>query len=137
MNKYEKLRNIWITLRKNKDKSEEDIILQKVIGLIIDKVSKLAKVDKSEDLNKYLDQAIKGEYKQTLDSFSKGVKCETELNILKDMLPKTLSEEETTGIVTAILARSDKPNIGLIMNELRKTPGIDMKLASGLVKKLL
>jgi len=135
--KYPILRERWIKLRKNKDKSSEDIILQKLLGLIIDKTAKLAKEDKSENLTKYVDKAIKSEYKQQLDSLSKGVKCETEIKLLEDMLPKTLSEEETVNIILDILARNNKPNMGLVMKELRTIPNLDMKLTSNLVKKLL
>ena len=135
--KYPVFRERWIKLRKNKDKSKEDIILQKLLGLIIDKTTKLAKEDKSEDLTKYIDKAIKSEYKQQLDSLNKGVKCEIEIKLLEDMLPKTLSEEETTIIITDILAKGNKSNIGLVMKELKTIPNLDMKLASSLVKKLL
>jgi len=135
--KFAAMRKQWIDLRKDKHKTANEVVLQKLLGLIMDKTSKLAKAAKSDSLANYLDAAIKSEYKQQLDSQSKGINCEAEIKFLKDYLPKTLSEEETTEVVNKIISRYENPNMGMIMKELKLVPDIDMKIASSLVKKLL
>jgi len=135
--KFSAVRKQWIDLRKNKNKTAHEVLLQKLLGLVMDKTAKLAKADKSDSLAMYLDKAIQSEYKQQLDSLSKGVDCETEIKLLKDFLPKTLTREETTEVVNDIISKYKNPNMGLIMKELKNVPDLDMKLASSIVKEIL
>lgn len=136
---YKSIRDEWIHLRKIKkdEKAEVDYIKQAVLGLIVDKIAKLAKADNSEEYDKYTQQAIKSELKQTQDSLKQGVDCQNQIGILEALLPQMLSEEETTKTILAIIARYKKPNVGLIMKDLKSIKNIDMKLASKLVKELL
>jgi len=139
MRDYKDLRDEWIHLRKipGIEKHEVDFIKQAVFGLIIDKIGKLAKKDNSSELDKYVEQAVKSEYKQTIDSLKQGVDCQHQVDILEALLPKTLSEEETSGTIIAIIARYENPNMGLVMKELKSMDNIDMKIASKWVKELL
>lgn len=135
--KYTALREHWINLRKNKNKSSEDIKKQKLIGLIIDKTVKAAKKNKDENIPKYIFEAIKSEYKQQLDSLNSGVDCQFEVNFLKKQLPKKLPKEETKKVIEKLISELDNPNMGMVMKELKKVSGIDMKIAATMVKELL
>ncbi len=139
MRDYNSIRDEWIHLRKiQKNKKHEiDYIKQSILGLIVDKTIKLAKADYSADFDKYLLTAIKSEHKQTLDAVKQGVKDKERLSILESLLPNVLSEEETSDAITAVLSKFEKPNMGLVMKELKKIDSIDMKLASKLVKELI
>jgi len=139
MRDYQSIREEWIQLRKipKQDKLEIDFIKQAVIGLIIDKTTKLAKADSSVDYNKYLLQSIKSEHKQTLEAIKQGVDAQKQLDVLEALLPQSLSEEETTAIILDILTQYEKPNMGLVMKELKKIDNVDMKIASKLVKELI
>jgi len=59
MRSYNDIRDEWIHLRKipKVDKLEIDYIKQAVLWLVIDKADKLAKLDKSDEFDKYIVQA--------------------------------------------------------------------------------
>ena len=139
MKSYKDLRDEWIHLRKIKkvDKLDIDYIKQGVLGLVIDKIDKFAKKANSDNKDEHVQQAIKSELKQTLDAQKGGVQCQHEVDILTALLPQVLTQEETTGIIIAILARYEKPNMGTVMKELKTFEGIDMSIASKLAKELL
>jgi len=139
MRTYKDIREEWIHLRKIKgvDKLEVDYIKQATLGLIIDKVDKILKKEGNGQHDDYLMSAIKSELKQTKDALSQGVDCQIQIDILESLLPQSLSIEETTGTIIAIIARYDNPNMGIIMKELKGINNIDMKIASKLVKELL
>jgi len=142
MRTYNDLREEWVHLRKiPKDKKKDiDFKKQEVLGLVIDKTMKEAKLDKSDEYNNYLLKSIKSEYKQCLDAFDKGVKCRDALNILSALLPQTLSEGDTKKAVIDILNVLDKPNFGLVMKAVKQLDNfnkMDMKLVSKLTKELL
>ena len=139
MRDYKSIRDEWIHLRKIKkeEKEEIDYIKQSVLGLIVDKINKLAKADNSNEYDKYTQQAIKSELKQTRDSLKQGVDCQKQVDILEALLPPMLSEKEMTDIILTIISKYEKPNIGMIMKDLKSIENIDMKIASKLVKELL
>ena len=62
---------------------------------------------------------------------------EYEIAVLARWLPKTLTEEETEMIVEGIVNNKlAEFNMGSIMAEVKKVKGIDMRIASKVVKKL-
>jgi len=139
-NKYQELRENWINLRKNKSKNEDDVVLQKLLGLIIDKTTKMAKEAKSDDFNSFVEKAIKAEYKQQLDSMKQGINNRLELMILEELLPQTLSIKDTSKIVDEVfekISSGTKPNMGLMMKELKTYTNLDMKIVSKLVQEKL
>lgn len=139
MRDYKDIRDEWIHLRKIKsaDKTEVDFVKQATLGLIIDKTDKMLKSAGKGVCDDYIASAIKSEYKQTMDALQQGVECQIQVDILEALMPKTLSEEETSGTIIAIIARYEKPNKGMIMKDLKQVPNINMKLASKMVKELL
>ena len=135
---YEELRKQWIELRKDKKNLNEiQIIQMKLFGLIIDKILKQAKSDQSVDYDAYVLKAIKSELKQAQDANSQGVQNLDTIEILKQLLPKELSDEELSGTIIAILAKYETPNIGLVMKDLKKLDGVNMQKASSMVKELI
>ncbi len=136
---YKGIEKLWMTQRKipKADKLVVNYKTQTALELIIDKTKKMAKEKKSEDYEQFVQQAIKSELKQYEDAQSQGVDCLVEIDLLKGMLPETMSEEEISGTVIAIIAKFENPNMGQIMGELKKVEGIDMKIASKYVKELL
>lgn len=136
---YKSIETRWKEQRKipKEDKLVVNYKTQTALELIIDKTQKMAKAKKSEDYDQFVQQAIKSELKQYEDAQSQGVDCLVEIALLKEMLPQTLSEEEISGTVIAIIARFENPNMGQVMGELKKVEGMDMKIASKYVKELL
>jgi len=139
MRTYKDIREDWIHLRKirKENKLDIDVIKQGVLGLVIDKTNKLAKKDNSTDMEKYILQAIKSEYKQSTDSLKQGMDCRDAVDILESLLPKTLSEKETKNIIEQEIKKYSNPNMGQIMKELKKIASINMKISSKIVKELL
>ncbi len=136
---YKGIEKLWMTQRKipKADKLVVNYKTQTALELIIDKTKKMAKEKKSEDYEQFVQQAIKSELKQYEDAQSQGVDCLVEINLLKEMMPKKLGEEEISGMVIAIIARYEKPNMGQVMGELKKIENMDMQIASRYVKELL
>ena len=139
MRDYQSIREEWMHLRKipKTDKLVIDYKKQNVLEMVVDKVLKAAKDKKSEDFDSFVQAAVKSELKQFEDAHSQGVDCQTEIDILSALMPDTLSEEEISGTVIAIIARYENPNMGLVMKDLKEIEGIDMKIASKYVKELL
>jgi len=139
MRDYKSIRDEWIHIRKipNEDKMEADYVKQATLGLIVNKVDTMLKSAGKGNHDDYVAQAVKSEYKQTIDALSQGVDCQIQVDVLEALMPQTLSEEETSGTILAIIARYDKPNMGMIMKDLKAVEGVDMKLASKMVKELL
>ena len=142
MIKYKELREEWIRLRKMR--ADEKMVIgikkQQMYGLVIDKITKAAKeakVEDPKDFDQFTLAAVKSEHKQWLDAKSQGVDCEYEITVLESLLPVALSEEETSGIVIALIARFETPTMKDIMQELKTIEGIDMKIASKWVKELI
>ena len=59
-----------------------------------------------------------------------------EVKVLNEWMPKPLNEKQITGLVKGIIS-DGFTEMGKIMGELRKSEGVDMKLASGIVRDLL
>jgi len=59
-----------------------------------------------------------------------------EVKVLNEWMPKPLNEKQITGLVKGIIS-DGFTEMGKIMGELRKSEGVDMKLASGIVRELL
>ena len=59
-----------------------------------------------------------------------------EVKVLNEWMPKPLNEKQITGLVKGIIS-DGFTEMGKIMGELRKSDGVDMKLASGIVRELL
>jgi len=139
MRDYQSIREEWIHIRKipSTNKHEVDFIKQAVLGLIVNKTSNMLKDAGKGNHDDYVAQAVKSEYKQTIDALSQGVDCQIQVDILEALMPKTLSAEETSGTIIAIIARYDNPNMGLVMKELKAIEGLDMKMASKMVKELI
>ncbi len=139
MRDYESIREEWIHLRKipSTKKVEVDFVKQATLGLIVDKVDKMRKSAGKGVYDDYVAAAIKSEYKQTIDALNQGVECQIQVDVLEALMPKALSPEETSGTIIAIIAKYEKPNMGTIMKDLKDIEGIDMKIASKLVKELL
>lgn len=81
--------------------------------------------------------------KDSLVNFPEGsalrIKTEKEIEVLKDYLPKELSDAEVKNFIKEIIASNPGANMGMVMKEL--TPKIkgqfDGKLANDLVKAAL
>ena len=136
---YKSIRDEWIHLRKisKDDRLPIDKVKQVTLELIIDKVLKFAKVDKTEDYDKYVIKSIKSELKQALDAHEQGVENQDTIDILKALLPSELSEEEMTGTIIAIIAKYSEPKMQDIMKDLKTIEGMNMKFASGYVRSIL
>lgn len=82
------------------------------------------------------EQAIKVLRKMSQDAKDNNLLEEVE--ILKDYIPKVLSEDELTNIIKNIITLNSCKNIGEVMKHL-KSSGLlyDGKMASELIKKLL
>ena len=139
MRDYKSIRSEWVYLRKIKstDKIEVDFVKQAILGLIIDKTDKMFKSARKGNYDDYIADAIKSEYKQTIDALKQGVACQIQIGILEALMPKTLSEDETSELIISMIAKYDNPNMGMIMKDLKQVDSIDMQLASKLVKELL
>jgi len=121
---------------------KENKIKANVLMMLIDTIQKIAKEDKNDVNEKYIQKGIKKYMKQVEDSIKNGVEsAKKELEILKEygekILPKEKSDEELIKIIKNLINKIENPNIGKIMQELRKIDGINMKKASNLVKDFL
>ena len=129
---YEQLKANFLLARKHK------MTLQiKVLGDIVDKTQKLAKIAKDDDLNKYVASAIKSAYKQTLDAKALEMDVDEELEILVEMLPETLNAADTILLIIEIKNSQLDPNMGSIMKILKTNEDVDMKMAKSLVLDVL
>jgi len=82
--------------------------------------------------------AAKKELKMAQQSKDSGAPyIEETFEICKSFLPKVLTKEDTKKIIEEIIKKLDNPNMGLIMKELKSQSGVDMKIASQLVKELI
>ncbi len=138
MIKYDTMREDWIALRKDK-KNLLDVQVKQlnIYGLLIDKISKMAKMDQSGEYDDYMLKAIKSELKQWLDAKNQGVLADVEIMILKDLLPKDLTDEEISGHVIAIIARYEDPKMKDVMADLKGISGMNMQVANKYVRELL
>lgn len=60
------------------------------------------------------------------------------ISVLNDFRPKSLSETEIRKIVEeAVISFGNRASIGLFMSEFKKHEGIDMKIASSILKEVL
>jgi len=121
---------------------KENKIKANVLMMLIDTIQKIAKEDKNDVNEKYIQKGIKKYMKQVEDSIKNGIEsAKKELEILKEygekILPKEKSDEELIKIIKNLINKIENPNIGKIMQELRKIDGINMKKASNLVKDFL
>lgn len=111
-----------------------------VLTSFLENALKIAKADKNREVNdKDLIDGVKREIKMAEQSKAAGApfsKLVFELG--NDMLPKQMSERELRVTIEAIVGDIEKPNMGMIMKEL-KTFGdtIDMKMANIIIKEIL
>jgi len=128
---YAELKALYLKARKDKDKPRT-----KVLGLVVDKVEKLAKAENCENKDDFCLKAIKSELKQTSDALHAGLDVELDLQILNELLPAQKSKAEIIEIIETLIDKGVN-NQGLIMRELKQYDDIDMKLASQLARTLL
>lgn len=131
MKNYDELRKEWVQARK-----ERKPLLVYVLGGIIDKTQKMAKSVNSDDLNSFVEQAIKSEHKQYLDSLDKGIEVQDEINLIATYLPETLSEATTHSMISNFLLdpRMKFPDV---MKYAKTVEGFDMKIVQKVAKELL
>lgn len=120
-----------------------------VSELIVDVATKLAKEENREVVEADVTTAIKRLIKQNEGAIelikSKNgdySKWEKEINVLKEFLPKQLTQEEINVTIDNILntlkeEERVKKNMGRVMNELKKYDNIDMNYASKILKEKL
>lgn len=111
-----------------------------VLTSFLENAQKIAKADKNREVNdKDLIDGVKREIKMAEQSKAAGApfsKMVFELG--NEMLPKQMSERELRVTIESIVGDIEKPNMGLIMKEL-KTFGdtVDMKMANVIIKEIL
>jgi len=100
----------------NRETSEQEAV--KVIKKFNDNAKETLKLVKDQDKINILNQEVK---------------------IYESFLPKALSEDETSKIIDDIFSKIEKPNIGLMMKELKvnHVEGLDMGLANKIIKQKL
>lgn len=127
------LKEIMMLSKKN-NKIESDVYM-----LILDRTQKIAKAEKRNPEDNDIIIASKQMLKQSKQSKDFGMNVDIEIKILKQFMPKMISKDEIESAVNQFLEDFDNPSIGFIMKSLRSAFGdtIDMKTASGIVKKSL
>lgn len=123
-----------------------DPVRASVIGMLVDAVQKATRELDREDTQADIEKAAKKMYDQTLNTIAEYKKgnndtssLEAELAILEGFLPETMSpekmEEEVKKAIESLPV--DQRVLKNIMPKIKDIPGIDMKLAKGIVEKLL
>lgn len=142
MSLIDKIHNDKLTCRKAKDASGVN-----TRNLVISEVQRKQKNLSAEPTDKDVITAIKGLVKSLEFTLSKlkevnehTGEVEKELDIYKSYLPALLSEEDTKVIVAEAIKASGATSMkdfGKVMGFLKKTPNLDMKLASQIAKSQL
>lgn len=111
-----------------------------VLTSFLENALKIAKADKNREVNdKDLIDGVKREIKMAEQSKAAGAPfSELVFELGNEMLPKQMSERELRVTIEAIVRDMEKPNMGMIMKEL-KTFGdsVDMKMANVIIKEIL
>ena len=114
--------------------------------MLIDTVQKNIRESNREETEADIAQAAKKMYEQIescIGEYKKGnadtSELESQLAVLKEFVPASLSPEKTEEEVKKLLSSlaPEERNLKTIMPQLKDVAGIDMKLAKGLVEKLL
>ncbi|AEE17877.1 GatB/YqeY domain-containing protein [Treponema brennaborense] len=123
-----------------------DPVRASVLGMLIDAVQKATRELNREETDADIAGAAKKMYDQTqatIAEYEKGgadtAQLKTELAILKEFVPETLSPEKTETEVKRIiegLAEQDRV-LKNIMPLVKAVPGMDMKVAKSIVEALL
>ena len=114
-----------------------------ILSMLLDAAQKLAKTDGNREPNEQdVLAAAKRELKMAHQSIEAGIDVGNAVEILEVFIPKTMSPEETQGIVDAVVAELPEKNpklIGMVMGTLKKEYGekLNMGIASQMVKKAL
>ena len=108
-----------------------------ILTMILAETLNMAKTDGNRDATETdVTAAVKRVSKMADQSLAAGVVgADKEVEYLKQFAPKALTEEETRAIVGNIIQSVGKGNMGTIMKELKAFQGIDMALASKIVKE--
>lgn len=111
-----------------------------VLTSFLEQAQKIAKADKNREVtDKDLIDGVKREIKMAEQSKAAGAPySQMVFDLGNEMLPKQMSERELRTTIEAIVGDMDKPNMGMIMKEL-KTFGdaVDMKMANVIIKEIL
>ena len=111
-----------------------------VLTSFLENAQKIAKADKNREVtDKDLIDGVKREIKMAEQSKAAGAPfSELVFELGNGMLPKQMSERELRVTIESIVAEMEKPNMGMIMKEL-KTFGdsVDMKAANVIIKEIL
>ena len=111
----------------------------KVLNAVLALSQLIAKEDGNRDVNdKDIEQAALKEIKMANQSKDSGAPYNARtFEVLSNFIPKELSEDEHIKIIQGIINELEYPNIGKIMKILNTVSGINKRVASGLVKKIL
>lgn len=133
-------------LKKQKIKlSKKDKVTSNAYASIIDVTQKIAKEENREPENEDVVIACKKLIKtlqKVVDEIKEGEVIELykkEISIYKTFLPEQVSEEKITQDITVILTSEPTAKQGEILKTLKQMygEGIDMKMASNILKKIL
>lgn len=119
-------------------KKEKNLNRAKVLSAILDQAQKIAKADKNREVeDKDIVAGAKAEVKMATQSKeAKAPYLEETFDIALEFLPKQMSEREILVTIEAIIADMDKPNLGLVMKELKNFGDtLDMKVANKIIKE--
>ena len=110
-----------------------------ILTMILAETLNMAKTDGNRDATEAdVTAAVKRVSKMADQSLAAGVAgADKEVEYLKQFAPKVLTEAETRAIVEGIINKKmiPKENVGAIMKELKTYQGIDMALASKIIKE--
>ena len=111
-----------------------------VLTSFLENAQKIAKADGNREVtDKDLIDGVKREIKMAEQSKAAGAPfSQMVFDLGNEMLPKQMSERELRVTIESIIGDMEKPNMGLIMKEL-KTFGdsVDMKMANVIIKEIL
>lgn len=123
-----------------------DPVRASVLGMLIDTVQKTIRELDREETPADIAAAAKKMYSQdeaTIAEYQKGggdiEQIKAEMKVLEPFLPATLSAEQMEAEVKKIIDSlgEGERNLKNIMPRLKAVEGMDMKIAKGLVEKLL
>jgi len=125
-----------LTARKNKDKF--------VSGILTCLIGEIEIVGKNDGNRKTTDaEAVKviQKFKKGAEEVQKAKPSDEVLNEIKiydAYLPKLMTEEELTKLISDMIDSLPNPNIGMVMSELKKSGcDYDGKMASAIIRDLL
>ena len=129
---YKELTQEYLKVRK-----EKDTLKIKVLGLLIDKIQKSAKNNKSEDYDIFLDISLKSEIKQCQQAVDNKVQGSIqEMQVLQSLLSPSIDTDELVKIILDIKANNESATIGDIAKILKTIEGVDMSVAMVIIKGL-